>query len=79
MTDQQKRILVTGGTGLVGKAIEEVVADGEKRPDEEWFFIGSRDCDLTDLEQTRALFKSIKPTHVGFLLSISNYISLTSL
>ena len=64
MTDQQKRILVTGGTGLVGKAIEEVVADGEKRPDEEWFFIGSRDCDLTDLEQTRALFKSIKPTHV---------------
>lgn len=42
-----KRILVTGGSGLVGKAIEKVVADGEGRPDEEWIFVSSRDADLT--------------------------------
>lgn len=42
-----KRILVTGGTGLVGRAIEKVVADGEGRPDEEWIFVSSRDADLT--------------------------------
>ena len=42
-----KRILVTGGTGLVGKAIEKVVADGEGRPGEEWIFVSSRDADLT--------------------------------
>lgn len=47
MTEVSKRILVTGGTGLVGRAIEKVVADGEGRPDEEWIFVSSRDADLT--------------------------------
>ncbi|KAF7636951.1 hypothetical protein Mgra_00003691 [Meloidogyne graminicola] len=61
---KQNRILVTGGSGLVGKAIEKVVNSGEKRDDDEWFFVGSKDCDLTDLEQTRKLFQQIKPTHV---------------
>lgn len=42
----EKRILVTGGTGLVGKAIESVV-NLEKRENESWIFIGSRDADLT--------------------------------
>lgn len=41
-----KRILVTGGSGLVGKAIEKVVKDGEGRPDEEWIFVASKDADL---------------------------------
>lgn len=42
-----KRILVTGGTGLVGRAIQEVVANGEGQTDEEWVFVSSRDADLT--------------------------------
>lgn len=42
------RILVTGGTGLVGNAIKDVVQLPEiKRDDEEWFFVGSKDADLT--------------------------------
>ena len=41
-----KRILVTGGTGLVGKALEEIVAIEEKRPDETWIFLSSKDGDL---------------------------------
>lgn len=41
------RVLVTGGTGLVGKAIEHVLSHGEQRPDEEWFFVGSKEADLT--------------------------------
>uniref|UniRef100_A0A914L3V9 GDP-L-fucose synthase n=1 Tax=Meloidogyne incognita TaxID=6306 RepID=A0A914L3V9_MELIC len=61
---EQCRILVTGGSGLVGKAIEKVITSGEKKANEEWFFVGSSDCDLTDLEQTRKLFEKIKPTHV---------------
>lgn len=40
------RVLVTGGTGLVGKAIEKVVAE-DKQKNEEWFFIGSKEADLT--------------------------------
>lgn len=45
---QTKRILVTGGTGLVGSAIKFVVeneADRKER-NEEYFFISSRECDL---------------------------------
>jgi uncharacterized protein YbjT (DUF2867 family) len=42
------RVLVTGGTGLVGRAIEGVVrADaGVAERGEEWFFAGSRDADF---------------------------------
>lgn len=41
------RILVTGGSGLVGSAIKDVVQSVEKRDDEEWLFVGSKDGDLT--------------------------------
>lgn len=39
-------ILVTGGTGLVGKAIQDVL-ETEKVEGEEWIFVGSKDADLT--------------------------------
>ncbi len=39
-------VLVTGGTGLVGRAIEEA-ALRESLPNEEWIFLSSKDCDLT--------------------------------
>jgi len=45
-------VLVTGGTGLVGKAIEYVIEhepEGSrfgKRPGEKWIFASSRDADL---------------------------------
>ena len=42
----KKKILVTGGTGLVGKGLEKVVEMEEKRPDEEWIFLSSKDGDL---------------------------------
>lgn len=63
---QNRRILVTGGTGLIGKAIQRVIANEEdwKRVDDQWFFIGSKDCDLTNYEETRKLFERIMPTHV---------------
>ncbi|KAM9303316.1 GDP-L-fucose synthase [Morus bassanus] len=65
-----KRILVTGGTGLVGRAIEKVVADGEGRLDEEWIFVSSRDADLTNAAETKALFEKHKPTHVIHLAAM---------
>lgn len=41
------RVLVTGGSGLVGKAIEHVVQkDGGKLEGEEWFFLSSKDANL---------------------------------
>ncbi|NXA11283.1 FCL synthase, partial [Sapayoa aenigma] len=70
MTEATKRILVTGGTGLVGKAIQKVVADGEGRPDEEWIFVSSQDADLTSSSETKALFERHKPTHVIHLAAM---------
>uniref|UniRef100_A0AAY4B1T0 GDP-L-fucose synthase n=1 Tax=Denticeps clupeoides TaxID=299321 RepID=A0AAY4B1T0_9TELE len=59
------RILVTGGSGLLGKAIEHVVTkQGGARDGEEWIFLSSKDANLTDLAQTRAIFEKHRPTHV---------------
>lgn len=41
-----KKVLVTGGSGLVGRAIESIVR-AENPQDEEWIFCGSKDADLT--------------------------------
>ena len=59
----QKTILVTGGTGLVGRAIQAEVA-AHPLDDESWIFLSSKDADLRDKDQTYALFEKHKPTHV---------------
>ncbi|KAK3928112.1 GDP-L-fucose synthase [Frankliniella fusca] len=65
----EKVILVTGGTGLVGQAIRELV-DSEKPTDELWVFVGSKEADLSNLEQTKSLFEKYKPTHVIHLAAM---------
>lgn len=65
-------ILVTGGGGLVGKALEEVIRQEReaKNPEvanEEWIFVTSKDANLLDREATRALFEKYHPTHVVHL------------
>ena len=62
-------VLVTGGTGLVGKAIETVVNENPSL-DEVWFFASSKDADLRDRESTRRLFERINPTHVIHLAAM---------
>lgn len=59
----QKVVLVTGGTGLVGKGIEIFLASNP-RPNERWVFLGSKDADLRKKEQLAAVFEKEKPTHV---------------
>ena len=47
----EKDILVTGGTGLVGKAVEYVIEHEKSKPgDERWVYAGSKDADLTDYQ-----------------------------
>lgn len=65
----KKVILVTGGSGLVGQAIREFV-ENEKPVDESWIFVGSKDADLSNIEQTTALFQKHKPTHVIHLAAM---------
>lgn len=66
----EETILVTGGTGLIGSAISELI----KKNNEKWIFLSSKDCDLRDYQATQALFEKIQPTivihlaaHVGGL------------
>lgn len=66
---QNKVILVTGGSGLVGKAIQTVVKS-EARSDENWIFVSSKDADLCDSNATKKLFEKHKPTHVIHLAAM---------
>jgi len=61
-----KVILVTGGTGLVGKAVQTVVKEDHEGKEEavQWIYLGSADGDLRDYEQTKKIFDKYKPTHV---------------
>ncbi|KPJ04384.1 GDP-L-fucose synthase [Papilio xuthus] len=69
-----KVVLVTGGSGLVGQAIKKVI-EKERQDDphadsESWIFCGSKDADLRDKAQTKALFDKHKPTHVIHLAAM---------
>ena len=52
-----KRILVTGGTGMVGSAFRRHESFGAIR-------VGSRDCDLTDFTETMSLLHEHRPDAV---------------
>ena len=73
--NKPKRILVTGGSGLVGKAIQHVLKTEKSdkfgsRPDEEWIFLASKDGDLRSLDATKSIFETHRPTHVLHLAAI---------
>jgi len=65
----KKVILVTGGSGLVGKGIETVL-ETEKLPDEQWIFLSSKDANLLSESETEALFAKHRPTHVIHLAAL---------
>lgn len=56
------RVLVLGGTGLVGKNLEDYVKINSD--DRTWYFASSKDADLTIYEDVIALFSRFYPTHV---------------
>ncbi|CAK9298637.1 unnamed protein product [Gordionus sp. m RMFG-2023] len=59
------KILVTGSFGMVGHAIQMVVENDEKlKAKYEWVFISSKDGDLKDPVQAKAIFDKHKPSHV---------------
>lgn len=64
-----KIILVTGGSGMVGQAVK-TISEKEKSADETWIFVSSKDADLTDVNETQALFEKYKPTHVLHLAAM---------
>ena len=62
--DASAVVLVTGGSGLVGQALQEVVAEKGLDDGIRWVFVGSSSGDLTQREAAAALFADVRPTHV---------------
>lgn len=63
--EEEDIILVTGGSGTVGMALQDlVIEDPALSEGRLWVFAGSKDGDLTDFAATRTLFEHSKPTHV---------------
>ena len=54
------KILVTGGYGLVGQALQSISPNYNY----DFVFISSKDCDLTHYQNTLKLFTKIKPDYV---------------
>ena len=55
------KVLVTGGTGLVGSAIKKI---SDNYDNYTFFFISSKNCDLTNYERTKELFERLRPQYV---------------
>ena len=55
----EKKILVTGGTGMVGKYLQDILP-----ADPNTIYIGSKDCDLTDSSQVDTMWDKVRPTNV---------------
>jgi len=64
-----KVVLVTGGSGLVGKGIQTVV-EADPKDDEKWIFLSSKDGNLLSETETEAIFEKYKPTHVIHLAAL---------
>lgn len=64
------RVLVTGGSGLVGRAIQQVVEEEGTKEGDEWIFLSSKDADLRNKEETKAIFQKHQPTHVIHLAAM---------
>ena len=50
------KILVTGGTGMLGMHLKKILPTA--------IYVGSKDYNLTDLKDTKKLLKKVNPTHV---------------
>lgn len=64
------RVLVTGGSGLVGRAVQRVVAQDPAALSQWYFASTARDGDLSVESVARSLFERVRPTHVVHLAAM---------
>lgn len=63
-----KKILVTGGTGLLGTGIKAIA---QEYPQSEFVFFGSKDCNLTKLDETLAFISKHQPDAIIHTAALS--------
>ena len=63
-----QKILVTGGTGLLGTGLKAVAKD---YADREFIFLGSRDCDLVNADQVFRCVETVQPDAILHLAALS--------
>ena len=56
------KVLVTGGSGMVGKCLKEIC--DKKFINNEFIFLSSKDCDLTKIDDVDKLFNENKPDFI---------------
>ena len=54
------KILVTGGTGLIGRALQTASVDSK----DTWIFLSSKDCNLLDYTNVYSLLEKEKPDYI---------------
>ena len=52
----QDEVLVTGGTGMVGQALQEIMPDA--------YYMSTKDCDLTKYSEVEKMFEYYQPKYV---------------
>lgn len=62
-----EKILVTGGTGMIGKCLQKVCKNNNIN---NYIFLGSKDGDLTDYDETKLLIEKYSPDVLIHLASI---------
>lgn len=70
-----RKILVTGGTAVAGLAFNAIKDD---YPENEFNLIGSKDCDLTNREQTFDFIRSYKPDAIIHLAALMGGVGFTT-
>ena len=56
MISSYKNVVVLGGTGFVGKALQRHIPD--------WIYLGTKDCDLKNVDDIINTFNELKPDAV---------------
>jgi GDP-L-fucose synthase len=70
-----KKILVTGGSGLLGTAVKAISAN---YPDRTFVFFGSKDCDLTRQADTLRFVEKHQPDAILHLAAVSGGIQFST-
>ncbi|MBI4394411.1 MAG: NAD-dependent epimerase/dehydratase family protein [Euryarchaeota archaeon] len=70
-----KKILVTGASGVAGSGLKAIAKEYEEN---EFTFLASRDCDLTDPQAVDTLFARLRPDAVLHMAAISGGIGLST-